>query len=383
VKGKAPVTVAHFSDSEAFGGTERALLQLLGGLDRARWRPILFHADASGAAQLASEARALDVPTHAVHAATNAARGIASMVPIARALRAERASVFHVHQTWSLSCRYGIVAAAMARVPVRIATAQLFVEMPPLAGIDLQHALLTRCLHRHVAVSKFVASRLQARFRVPAAKIVVIPNAAKTDAMASPVPRSVLAPDDGTPVVLTVARLDGQKGITHLLDAISAMPRASFAIAGDGPNRAALEARAASLGLNDRVRFLGHRQDVPSLLAASDLFVLPSLYEGLPLSVLEAMAAGVPVIATAIGGTDEVVRDGETGTLVQPADAGALASAIARTLADRERASRLALAARSLVAREYSVPAMVRAVSRLYDELLARSSGGVSRRSSA
>jgi glycosyltransferase involved in cell wall biosynthesis len=77
------------------------------------------------------------------------------------------------------------------------------------------------------------------------------------------------------------------------------------------------------------------------------------------------------------------VRDGETGTLVQPADAGALASAIARTLGDRERASRLALAARSLVAREYSVPAMVRAVSRLYDELLARSISGVSRRSSA
>jgi glycosyltransferase involved in cell wall biosynthesis len=388
VRGRAPVTVAHFSDSEAFGGTERALLQLLGGLDRARWRPVLFHADSPGASQLAGEARALDVPTYGIAAGRRdsgvlpsersesrnlqVARGIASMAPIARALRRERASVFHAHQIWSLSCRYGIVAAALARVRARIATAQLFVEMPPLLGIDLQHALLTRCLHRHVAVSRFVASRLRDRFHVPPGKIVVIPNAATMGATARPAPRSELARDVGGPVVLTVARLDGQKGITHLLDAVATLPNASFAIAGDGPNRAALEQRAATLGVSDRVRFLGHRHDVPALLAAADLFVLPSLYEGLPLSVLEAMAAGVPVVATAIGGTDEVVRDGETGTLVPPANSEALAAAIGRALADRDRASRLALAARSLVAREYSVASMVGSVSRLYDELLAR-----------
>jgi glycosyltransferase involved in cell wall biosynthesis len=257
-------------------------------------------------------------------------------------------------------------------VRARIATAQLFVEMPPLIGIDLQHALLTRCLHRHVAVSRFVASRLRDRFHVPPEKIVVIPNAATMGATASPAPRSELARDVDGPVVLTVARLDGQKGIAHLLEAVATLPNASFAIAGDGPNRAALEQRAATLGVSDRVRFLGHRHDVPALLAAADLFVLPSLYEGLPLSVLEAMAAGVPVVATAIGGTDEVVRDGETGTLVPPANSEALAAAIGRALADRDRASRLALAARSLVAREYSVTSMVGSVSRLYDELLAR-----------
>jgi glycosyltransferase involved in cell wall biosynthesis len=372
VRGRAPVTVAHFSDSGAFGGTERALLQLLGGLDRARWRPVLFHADAVGATQLADEARALDVPTHAIAHATSAARGVGSIAPIARALRRERTGVFHAHQTWSLSCRYGIVAAALARVRARIATAQLFIEMPPLLGIDLQHALLTRCLHRHVAVSRYVASRLRDRFHVPPGKIVVIPNAATGSATASPAPRSQLAHGDTGPVVLTVARLDGQKGIVHLLDAVAAVPQASFAIAGDGPNRAALEERAAVLGVTDRVRFLGHRHDVAALLAAADLFVLPSLYEGLPLAVLEAMVSGVPVIATAIGGTDEVVRDGETGTLVPPADASALAAAIVGALSDRERASRLALAARSLVAREYSVASMIGSVSRLYDELLAR-----------
>jgi len=372
VRQRAPVTVAHFSDSEAFGGTERALLHLIGGLDHARWRPILFHAAAPGAAQLADEARALGVPTRAVPVARRAARGLASIVPLVRALRRERAAVFHAHQIWSLSCRYGIVAAACARVRVRVATAQLFVEMPPLLGIDVQHAVLTRCLHRHIAVSRFVASRLRDRFHVPPGKIVVIPNAATAGGTVSPVPRSELARDVSTSIVLTVARLDAQKGIAHLLDAAVAVPRASFAIAGEGPDRAALEQRAATLGVSDRVRFLGHRHDVPALLAAADLFVLPSLYEGLPLAVLEAMAAGVPVIATSVGGTAEVVRDGETGTLVPPADADTLSSAIARTLADRQQASRLALAARSLVAQEHSVTSMVGSVSRLYEELLAR-----------
>jgi glycosyltransferase involved in cell wall biosynthesis len=373
VSPSAPVTVAHFSDSEAFGGTERALLQLLGGLDRSRWRPVLFHADSPGAAQLAGEARALEVPVHPVPVATSAVRGIATIGPLVRALRREQAAVFHAHQIWSLSCRYGIVAAALARVRARVATAQLFVEMPKLPGIDLQHALLTRCLHQHIAVSRFVASRLRDRFHVRPEKIVVIPNAAATGgATVSPAPRAELARSVTAPIVLTVARLDAQKGIAHLLDAAAAVPHASFAIAGDGPDRAALEERAASLGLGDRVRFLGHRHDVPALLAASDLFALPSMYEGLPLAVLEAMAAGVPVIATAAGGTGEVVRDGETGTLVPPADPSALAAAITGTLANRERASRLALAARSLVAREYSVKAMVSSVSALYETLLAR-----------
>lgn len=370
----APRTVAHFSDAEWFGGTERALLQLLAGLDRARWRPVLFHPDVAGAAQLVSEATALGVPAFPVPPATSAVRGIASMPGIARALRRERAAVFHAHQTWSLSCRYGIVAAAMARVPARVASAQLFVDMPPLLGIDLQHALLTRSLHRHVAVSRFVAARLHERFGVPASRIAIVSNAVDVEARAPRDDRlrAAIVGSDRVPLVLTVARLDPQKGVAYLLDAAAQVPDAVFAIAGEGPERTVLEARAAALGVAHRVRFLGHRQDVPALLAIADLFVLPSLYEGLPLSVLEAMAVGVPVVATAIGGTDEIVRDGETGTLVPPSDAPALAAAIRATLAGRPRAERMAKDARALVEREHSAAAMVAATSQLYEELLAR-----------
>jgi glycosyltransferase involved in cell wall biosynthesis len=364
--------VVHFSDSEAFGGTERALLQLIGGLDRTRWRPVLLHADVPGAAQLHDEAAALGADVHPVPHADGPSRGVAGMPTLVRALRREGASVFHAHQTWSLSCRYGIAAATLARVPARVATAQLFVEMPRLTGIELQHALLSRCLHRHIAVSAHVAARLRDRFGVPAPKIAVVHNAVATSAEVprDPRVRAELAGATTRPVVLTVARLDAQKGVTHLLDAAAVVPDAVFAIAGDGPDRAMLEARASALGLTERVRFLGHRRDVPALLASADLFVLPSLYEGLPLAALEAMAAGVPVIATAIGGTSEIVRDGETGTLVPPGDGAALGVAIARVLADRDAAARLARAARALVQREFSVESMVRGVSRVYEELL-------------
>jgi len=373
VSTSSPRTVVHFSDSVAFGGTERALLQLLAGLDRARWRPLLYHADVPGARQLADEASALGVPTRAITAVERPMQGVASLRELASTIRSEQAAVFHAHQTWSLSCRYGIVAAALAGVPARVASAQLFLQMPRLVGIDLQHALLTRCLHRHIAVSRFVAGRLRDRFGVPARRIVVIPNAVEPPRAIAPDARlrAEIAGEDRAPLALTVARLDTQKGITHLIDAAAMVPDVVFAIAGDGPDRAALEARAVERGVSSRLRFLGHRRDVPALLAIADLFVLPSLYEGFPLSVLEAMAAGVPVVATDIGGTDELVSH-ETGFPVAPADPRALAEGIGALLADRASTARRAAAARERVLTVHSASAMVASMSALYEDLLAR-----------
>jgi len=369
-----PRTVVHFSDSDAFGGTERALLQLVAGLDRARWRPVVFHADVAGSAQLASESAALGARTVAVERGASPMRGVASIPALVRALHRERTVVFHAHQTWSLSCRYGIVAAAVARVPARVASAQLFVEMPRLLAVDAQHALISRCLQRHVAVSRHVAGRLRDRLGVDAARITVIPNAVEPRA---PVPRddalrARLGVRGDRALALSVARLEEQKGLTHLLDAAAMLPDVVFAIAGEGPERERLVAKAVALGLSDRVQWLGHRDDVPSLLAAADLFVLPSLNEGLPLAAMEAMLAGVPIVATDAGGTGEVVRDGITGLLVPPGEPRALADAIRALLDAPERARRLAVAGRSLIEREHSAAAMVAATSRLYEALLAR-----------
>jgi glycosyltransferase involved in cell wall biosynthesis len=183
--------------------------------------------------------------------------------------------------------------------------------------------------------------------------------------------RAELAQGSRHRIVLTVARLDPQKGHNMLIAAASAVPDAVFVCAGAGSQRAALEAEARARGVAGRLRFLGHREDIPALLAASDVVVLPSLYEGLPLAVLEGMAAGKPVVATAIGGTDEAVVDGETGLLVPGSDPAALAAAIRRVLDNPAFARTLGEAGRARVITHFSSATMVARVEDVYDELVA------------
>jgi glycosyltransferase involved in cell wall biosynthesis len=150
------------------------------------------------------------------------------------------------------------------------------------------------------------------------------------------------------------------------------VPHARFAIAGEGPERARLEQIVSSLGLSGRVAFLGHRSDVPDLLAAADIFALPSLYEGAPLSVLEAMAAGKAIVTSSIAGTNELVRDDESALLVEPGDAIALAAALRRMLADSALRARLGAVARERAAADFSVTRATERVTRVYEHLLAR-----------
>jgi glycosyltransferase involved in cell wall biosynthesis len=133
---------------------------------------------------------------------------------------------------------------------------------------------------------------------------------------------------------------------------------------------AGLKAKARELGINNRVEFLGHRNDIPELLARCDLFVLPSLYEGFPLSILEAMAAGKPVVATAVGGTPEAVIDGVTGYLVPSGDVPALATAIRKVLTDPVLAYKMGLSGRERVQNVFSLDMMVQSYAQLYQDLL-------------
>jgi glycosyltransferase involved in cell wall biosynthesis len=175
------------------------------------------------------------------------------------------------------------------------------------------------------------------------------------------------------------SRLNPLKGIEYFIDAAAQLllrfPHARFWIVGDSVTpeyRDELQARVDALGLRERVAFLGFRSDVPALLRQVAVSVLPSLSEGLSNVVLEAMAAGVPVVATAVGGTPELITHGETGLLVPPRDAHALAGAVASLLADPARAQALGAAARRTVAARFSLQAMVRETERLYEQLLQR-----------
>ena len=182
-------------------------------------------------------------------------------------------------------------------------------------------------------------------------------------------------------LVVLVSRLARLKGIEQFLQAAAALkpryPDVRFLIVGETspPDPAYLEqlhALSRSLGVADVVLFTGLRSDVPSVLSAADVAVMPSLNEALSNVLLESMAAGVPVVATRVGGTPEALIDGETGLLVPPGDAGAIAGAVSRLLDDRELARRLGCAARRLMAAQFSVQRMVSATEDVYATLLAR-----------
>ena len=365
-------TILYYTDSTEFGGAERVLLLLLEGLDRERWEPVLAHPPAEGIAPLLEGARRLDVPLWEVPAMPEGWRGAWRAPRLAWALRGRRPDVFHAHLSWPRACKYGLMAAVLARIPAIVATEHLFVEVPPDRLAWWQQRLLGAGIDCYVMVSQEVASRVKETYRVPERKIRLIPNGITADPPAASSDTGPPAgwPADGRPVILTAARLEEQKGHRFLLEAAGAVPEAVFLLAGEGAERTDLEARAQALGLSERVRFLGYRQDIPALLAACDLFVLPSLYEGLPLSVLEAMAAGKPVIATDIGGTREAIDHDGTGLLVPPADPAALAAAIRRVLGDPVLAARLAAAGQARVRAEFTADVMVRRMSSLYEELV-------------
>jgi glycosyltransferase involved in cell wall biosynthesis len=173
-------------------------------------------------------------------------------------------------------------------------------------------------------------------------------------------------------VVLALASLVRRKGIDVLLDALAriADPGVVAWIAGDGPDRAGLEAQASRLGLSSRVRFLGRREDSADLLAGCDLLALPSRREGLGVSALEAMAARRPVVASRVGGLADAVVDGRTGLLVAPDDPEALRLAIARLASDGDLRRRLGEAGPSRLAEGFLAPQMVLAYEKLYRSVL-------------
>ena len=224
---------------------------------------------------------------------------------------------------------------------------------------------------RVIAVSGQIQSRLLARDGVPPEKISVIPNAVIPSLGRLRDSSSVLpdVPMD-RPLVGVVARLQPEKGISTFLKAAASVrarvPDALFLVVGDGPLRGELHAFARASGLSDGVRFLGHRTEAREIVGLLDVLVVPSFTEGAPLIVLEAMASGVPVVASAVGGIPDQVRHGREALLVEPGDPGALGEALVGLLRDPSLARRLADAGLRRTEREFNHETMVRRVEAVY-----------------
>lgn len=273
-----------------------------------------------------------------------------------------------------------VVAARMAGVAQVVGTYHLD------PGRNRLHALLpeivtTRCLHHAVAVSRNTQLAWIPRPGIGPTRISVIPNGVDVDQYrrrtAPATARHALGiPPDADPVLAVVGRLEEQKGHRYLLPAIAELmttsPGIYLVLAGDGMRRDDLARQAAALGIAGRVRFAGHIGDVQTVLDAADIFVLPSLWEALPFALLEAMASGLPVVATAVAGVPELVEHNQTGLLVPAADPSALAASLSALITRPELAKQMGAAARDRVRAQFSLASMLDQTQSLYDRLLAR-----------
>jgi glycosyltransferase involved in cell wall biosynthesis len=223
---------------------------------------------------------------------------------------------------------------------------------------------------RVTAVSDNVHDFCISHIGLPASKLTVIHNGVDLPEKCPADARAELGlrPDDF--VIGAVGRLYPVKGIQFLVQALAQTRVGHLVVIGDGPEKSTLELLADRLGVADRIHWAGQRPDARNLMPAFDLFVQPSLHEGMPNTILEAMATGLPVVATAVGGTPEVVAHGVTGLLVSPKSPHALSEAISVLLDDADLRRRMGKAGRERVAQHFTVGRMVRKTEELYERLL-------------
>jgi glycosyltransferase involved in cell wall biosynthesis len=297
-------------------------------------------------------------------------RDLVAVVELVRLLRRERPEIVHANS--SKAGVLGRLAALLARVPIRIFTVHGWAFSAHSGLSSRLYRWADRLVRPLTTVTICVAeSELSSGVRAATcdpARTLVIPNA--VDVAAAPRTRHAGDPRR----IVTVGRLQRPKDFVTLVRALQALPAGVFelVVVGEGPDRRRVEQEIRGLGLSDRVHLYGERRDVRELLAGSDLFVLSSSSEGMPLSVLEAMAAGLPVVASRVGGVPELVVDGVTGILVAPGDEQELAAALRRLLDDPALRRRLGDAGRARAEERFDLESFWRAHLTLYSRELAR-----------
>ena len=346
------------------GGTERQMTELIRRLDRDRFRVhvVCFRREGAWLARVEeAAAEVVEFPLRSFKSPST----IGLLVRFAAWLRARHIVVLHACDLYANV--FALTGAALARVPVRIGSRRELTPPDKTRARLIAQRLAYRSAHRVVANSVAAAARLRAEGVAPT-RISVIPNGIELSQFGG---RGALRRQR---LITTVANLRVEKGHDVLLRAAAAVrrraPHVRFQIVGDGALRTTLVDLARSLRVDDIVAFLGHRDDVPALLSDSALFAFPSRTEAFPNGVIEAMAAGVPVVASATGGILELIESDRNGVLVPPGNVEALADAIVRLLDDPAHAERLGAAARETVRQRYSFERMVDGFERLYESEL-------------
>jgi glycosyltransferase involved in cell wall biosynthesis len=350
------------------GGAQESYTGLLLGLDRSRYDVRALSLSAGAAVQ---RLRSLGVPVEVLDETDDEA----AVRELAAWLRREEIDLVHAHMFRAEVI--GTRAAVAAGTAAIVATVHSSRVRSP---VDVEQlATLTPSMDRLVVPSEAIARKVTAEGR-QGPRFAVVPNGVDLSRFSGPVrPCALRGEHDippSAPLLGVVARLEPEKGHRHLIDAmpaiLEAVPETWLAVIGEGSEADALRAQAKDLGVADRVIFTGRRDDVSALTADLTIAVLPSLREAQGISLLEAMARRVPVVASEVGGIPEVVTDGVDGRLVPPGDPAALAASIIGLLREPDLRRRLGEAGRRTVADRFSVDAQVRRIQAVYDEELAR-----------
>lgn len=350
------------------GGAERTLVDLANNLNRDRFDVTIWTIDEPGPL-------AEDVADHVALRSLNAANKVDFRVPVqfARVLRAESPDILQSFLFWdnTLGTITGLVSQQTT-----VITGVRAVPNEPSRFRSLVRRGTVR-LADHTVSNSDAGVKFITQYGADSGTVSVVRNGrdltAYRDGTAGPELYESIGISADVPIVGTVGRLIERKGHYDLLEAWPTVrqehPDSQLLLVGDGPERDALEARATQLGIADSVHFLGTRNDVPTLLDAMDIFAFPSHFEGLPGALLEAMAAGLPIVATPVDGNSELVTDGESGVFVPVRSPSALARALSELLSDDSGAHLLGEKAQQIAHSEYTLDRMVKEFESLYTDI--------------
>lgn len=357
------------------------LFNYLRHLDRNRWEPRVCVFRVRDGNPIASEIEGLGIPVDLIP--VSRIRDFVKLIPLVRYLRRHRFDL--VHTQLEAVTVHGGIAAKLVGLPA-VHTLHTF-AYPNATAREVRRSEITwfalRNFHDQViAVSAAVGEYAIAEGRVPREKITVLYNGIDTGYFrrGSDIDRAAVRKAFGIPLnaalVVTVAVLRREKGIQYLIEAwpkiLESVPKAYYLIVGAGPYEDQLKSLAATYQLTDRVLFAGARSDIPAILGSSDLFVLPTLDDVLPTVLAEAMASGLPIIASRVGGVPEMVEHGRNGLLIQPGDPAQLAAACVRLLRAPDEARRLGQGGLAVAEARFNVRKQVQELENTYRALLER-----------
>ena len=354
-----------------YGGLEQVLINIVRDLDRSRFTPS-FCSLVEPEPDLYAELKGHDLACHVIEKGD----GVKPSLPLklSRLFRAERVDLVNAHDIGATF--YAAPAASLGRVPAFVHTdhSQILAKTK-YPGV--YRWIWKNLVDFSITVSEDLEEHLVARYGVRPDRVCTIPNGIDTGRFAAggrtAELRDELGISAGDRVIGTIGRLMRQKGMPYLLEAFRILhagaPGTTLVIVGDGEERDGLEKLARESGIADKVIFAGIRRDIPDLLAMFDIFTLASLWEGQPITIMEAMAAGRPIVATDAGGTAEVLDSGRYGIIVPKEDPEALARSIRELLDDPARAGRLGEEARIRAEAELSSAAMTKKYEEVFESV--------------